>query len=53
MQWQAQGRLSLVGLSQPSFPTVPLPVTQWEANFAVDDAALRLEAHSTAFNARL
>ena len=45
-----KARLSLVGVS-PQLPTVPLPVTQWEANFAVDDAALRLEAHGTAFDA--
>jgi hypothetical protein len=48
--WQAQGRLNLVGVSA-QLATVPLPVTQWEANFAVDDVALRLEAHSTAFDA--
>jgi hypothetical protein len=48
--WQAQGRLNLVGVSA-QLPTVPLPVTQWEANFAVDDTALRLEAHGTAFDA--
>jgi hypothetical protein len=48
--WQAQGRLSLVGVSA-QLPTVPLPATQWAANFAVDDTALRLEAHSTAFDA--
>jgi len=48
--WQTQGTLSLAGVS-PQLPTVPLPVTQWEASFAVDDAALRLEAHSTAFDA--
>jgi len=48
--WQTQGTLSLVGVS-PQLPTVPLLVTQWEASFAVDDAALRLEAHSTAFDA--
>jgi hypothetical protein len=48
--WQAQGRLSLVGVSAQR-PTVSLPVTQWDADFAVDDAALRLEAHSTAFDA--
>jgi len=48
--WQAQGALSLADVS-PQLPTVPLPVTQWEASFAMDDAALRLEAHSTAFDA--
>jgi len=48
--WQTQGTLSLAGVS-PQLPTVPLPVTQWEASFALDDAALRLEAHSTAFDA--
>ena len=50
MHWQTQGTLSLVGVS-PQLATVPLPVTQWQASFAVDDAALRLEAHSTAFDA--
>jgi hypothetical protein len=48
--WQAQGTLRLVGVS-PQLPTVPLPVTQWDASFAADSAALRLEAHSTAFDA--
>jgi hypothetical protein len=48
--WQAQGTLSLTGVS-PQLPAVPLPVTQWEASFALDNAALRLEAHSTAFDA--
>jgi hypothetical protein len=48
--WQTQGTVSLAGVA-PQLPTVPLPVTQWEASFAVDDAALRLEAHSTAFDA--
>ena len=48
--WQAQGTLSLAGVA-PQLATVPLPVTQWQASFAVDDAALRLEAHSTAFDA--
>src|SRR5262249_19845674 len=48
--WQTQGTLSLVGVS-PQLPTAPLPVMQWEASFEVDDAALRLEAHSTAFDA--
>jgi hypothetical protein len=48
--WQTQGTLSLAGVS-PQLPTVLLPATQWEASFAVDDAALRLEAHSTAFDA--
>ena len=50
VHWQTQGTMRLVGVS-PRLPTVPLPVTQWEANFAVDDAALRLEAHGTAFDA--
>jgi hypothetical protein len=48
--WQTEGMLSLAGVA-PQLPTVPLPVTQWEASFAVHDAALRLEAHSTAFDA--
>ena len=47
-RWQTAGVLSLSGVS-PQLPTVPLPVTHWEAGFAVDDAALRLEAKSTAF----
>ena len=47
--WQTQGTLSLAGVSS-QLPTVPLPVTQWEASFTADDAALRLEAHSTAFD---
>ena len=50
VHWQAQGTLSLVGVA-PQLATVPLPVTQWQASFAVDDAALRLEAHGTAFDA--
>jgi len=48
--WQAQGTLSLAGVA-PQLAAVPLPVTQWQASFAVDDAALRLEAHGTAFDA--
>src|SRR5262249_13228734 len=48
--WQTQGTLSLTGVS-PQLSTVALPVTQWDASFAADDAALRLEADSTAFDA--
>jgi Dicarboxylate transport len=50
VHWQTQGTMSLTGVA-PQLATVPLPVTQWQASFAVDDAALRLEAHSTAFDA--
>ena len=48
--WQIEGTLSLTGVA-PQLPAGPLPVTQWEASFVVDDAALRLEAQSTAFDA--
>jgi len=47
-RWQTEGGLSLSGVS-PQLPTVPLPVTHWEAGFSVDDAALRLQAKNTAF----
>ena len=48
--WQMQGTLSLADVS-PQHPTVLLPVTQWDASFAVDDATLHLEAHGSAFDA--
>ena len=48
--WQTQGTLSLTGVA-PQLATVSLPVTQWQASFALDDTALRLEVHSTAFDA--
>jgi hypothetical protein len=50
VHWQTQGILSLAGVSL-QLATVSLPVTHWQASFAVDDAALRLEAHGTAFDA--
>jgi hypothetical protein len=48
--WQTEGMLHLTGVA-PQLPTVPLPVTQWQASFAMDDKALHLEAHSSAFDA--
>jgi hypothetical protein len=48
--WQTEGMLHLTGVA-PQLPTVALPVTQWQANFALDDTALRLEARSSAFDA--
>jgi hypothetical protein len=48
--WQTEGMLHLTGVT-PQLPTVSLPVTQWQASFVLDDAALRLEAHSSAFDA--
>ncbi len=41
--WQTQGTLSLAGVSS-QLPTVPLPVTQWEASFAVDVTGGHLSA---------
>ena len=46
--WQTEGVLSLAGVS-PQLPEVPIPATHWDASFAVDDAALRLEVKGTAF----
>ena len=47
--WKTAGVLHLAGVS-PQLPAAQLPVTQWDADFAVDDAALRMEAKSTAFD---
>ena len=49
-RWQAEGMLNLTGVA-PQLATVSLPVTQWQASFALDDTALRLDVHSSAFDA--
>lgn len=46
--WQTEGALRLTGVS-PQLSEVPMPATHWDTSFAVDDAALRLEAKGTAF----
>lgn len=46
--WQTEGMLRLTDVA-PHLPTMALPVTQWDVNFAADAAVFRVQAQGAAW----